>query len=119
MLHPRQDSGPLVKGLVLSSPGKILTGYRGTISPEEIAEFLSKETGKKVQYFRGSVDFLDQAMPGGVGRELGEMFEYISDPGYYGGEEAAKALGYITAEDVSMLIPLTNAYFANARFSLV
>jgi hypothetical protein len=31
------------------------------------------------------------------------MMEYISDPGYFGGEAAVKAMGLITPKDVSIL----------------
>jgi hypothetical protein len=97
MYHPRQDTGPLVKALFSSSPGKNLLGYSSETSFEEIAEIWSKNLGKTVKYQRSTVDHMDKIMPGGVGRELGEMMEYISEPGYFGGDEAIKELGAINA----------------------
>lgn len=102
MYHPRHDTGPLVKALVKSSPGKNLMGYSSLISFDEIAEIWSKNLGKSVKYQRSTVDVMDKIMPGGVGKELGEMMEYISSPGYFGGEEAVKELGLIEPKDVGV-----------------
>ena len=102
MYHPRHDTGSLVKALVKSSPGKNLLGYGSEITFDEIAEIWSKKLGKDVKYQRSTVDDMDKMMPGGVGKELGEMFEYFSDPGYFGGEEAIKELGAITPEDLGV-----------------
>lgn len=101
MYHPRNDTGPLVKALVASSPGKNLMGYGSEISFDEIAQIWSENLGEPVAYQRGTVEFMDQIMPGGMGIELGEMMEYISDPGYFGGEAAVEGLGLITPGDVS------------------
>jgi hypothetical protein len=102
MYHPSQDTGPLVKALIESSPGKNLMGYSSEISFDEIVEIWSKKLGKTVNYHRSTVDDMDKMMPGGVGRELGEMMEYISDPGYFGGEDAIKELGAITPKDLGV-----------------
>lgn len=101
MYHPRKDTGPLVKALVKSTPGKNLMGYGTEISFDEIAQIWSKNLGEEVKYQRSTVEFMDQIMPGGMGIELGEMMEYISNPGYYGGEAAIKELNLITPSDVS------------------
>lgn len=103
MYHPRNDTGPLVKALVNSSPGKNLMGYGSEISFDEIARIWSENLGEQVAYHRGTVEFMDSIMPGGLDIELGEMMEYISDPGYFGGEAAVKAMGLITPKDVSIL----------------
>jgi hypothetical protein len=42
------------------------------------------------------VDDFDMMIPGGAGREIGEMFAYTEDPGYYGGDPSV-----IDAESVS------------------
>jgi hypothetical protein len=104
MLHARNDSGPLVKALVKSTPGKNLMGYGSLISFDEIAQIWSQNLGQPVKYQRGTVDAMDKLMPGGVGIELGEMLEYISAPGYFGGEEAVKELGLIEPKEVIMIL---------------
>lgn len=103
MYHPRNDTGPLVKALVNTTPGKNLMGYGTEISFNEIAQIWSKNLGEKVTYHRNTVEFMDQIMPGGMGIELGEMMEYISSPGYFGGDAAVKELNLITPKDVSVL----------------
>lgn len=105
MYHPRNDTGPLVKALVNSTPGKNLMGHGSEIIFDEIARIWSENLRELVAYHRGTVEFMDQIMPGGMGIELGEMTEYISDPGYFGGEAAVKAMDLITPKDVSILHP--------------
>lgn len=100
--HARNDTGPLVKALIKSSPGKNLMGYSGFISFDELAELWSTKLGKKITFQRSTVDVMDQLMPGGVGREIGEMMEYISDPGYFGGQEAVEELGLVKPEELGV-----------------
>jgi hypothetical protein len=102
MYHARNDSGPLVKALIKSSPGKNLMGYSGLISFNEVADLWSKKLGKPIKYQRSTVDDMDRVMPGGIGREIGEMMEYINDPGYFGGEEAVRDLGLIEPKDLGV-----------------
>lgn len=49
-----------------------------------------------------SVDDIDRSLPGGLGRELGEMFEYSNDPGYDGGDP--KVLRSEHLEQVSLIL---------------
>ena|SRR5690242_12481844 len=100
--HARNDTGPLVKALIRSSPGKNLMGYSGFISFDEIAQIWSEKLGKQIKFHRSTVDDLDRAIPGGVGKEIGEMMEYISDPGYFGGQEAAEELGLVKPEELGV-----------------
>ncbi|GAB7336398.1 hypothetical protein MBLNU13_g09117t1 [Cladosporium sp. NU13] len=102
MYHPRNDTGPLVKALVNTTPGKNLMGYGSEISFDEIAQIWSKNLAEEVAYHRGTVEFMDKVMPGGMGIELGEMMEYINSPGYYGGEAAIKATDLITPNDLGV-----------------
>jgi len=100
MYHPRKDTGTLVKALVNSPPGKNLMGFGCEISFEEIAQIWTQNLGERVTYHRGTVEFMDQIMPGGMGMELGEMMEYISSPGYYGGKAAIEGTGLIRPQDL-------------------
>lgn len=77
-------------------------GYGSEISFDEIAEIWSKNLGERVAYHRGTVEFMDKIMPGGMGIEFGEMMEYINNPGYYGGEAAIEATNLITPKDVAI-----------------
>jgi hypothetical protein len=45
-----------------------------------------------VSYKQITVDEFHRAIPGGFGKEIGEMFEYTSDPGYDGGDPEARGL---------------------------
>lgn len=89
-----------MRALAKSPPGKNLMGYGSLISFEEIARIWSGNVGQTVKYQRCTVEDMDKAMPGGMGRELGEMMEYINNPGYYGGEEAIKELKLVEPHQV-------------------
>lgn len=114
MYHPRKDTGPLVKALFKSAPGKNLMGYGSEISFDEIAAIWSKNLGQPVKYQRTTVEVIDQMMPGGFGVEIGEMMEYINNPGYFGGEEAIRELNLIEPKEVSNFV-----YIAHPEADLV
>ena len=80
-------------------------GFGDWASVNDIAKIWTEITGIKIQTVRGSVDDFDKAIPGGAGKELGDMCEYMSSPGYYGGEEAVKGMNLITPKDVSLYPP--------------
>ncbi len=98
---PNADSGKLVKALVDNKPGKNLMAVGDWASMDDIAAIWHENTGLDIKVVRGTVEGLDQAIPGGAGKELGDMCEYMSSPGYYGGPEAEKALNLISPSDVS------------------
>ena len=100
---PRKDSGNDVKALVESTPGKNLMAYSCTMTLGNVARTLSEKSGKTVKYAKNTTADLEGFMPGGVGREMGEMMEYINmaELGYYGGPEAIKELHLIHPKDVS------------------
>lgn len=60
----------------------------------------ARSASVECEWFR--VEFMDKIMPGGMGIELGEMMEYMSNPGYHGGEAAIKAMDLITPKDVML-----------------
>ncbi|KAH6620598.1 hypothetical protein C7974DRAFT_316877 [Boeremia exigua] len=61
-----------------------------------------KKLGQKIVFQRSTVEAIDKIIPGGVGREIGEMLEYMSDPGYFGGEQAVRDLGLIKPEAIGV-----------------
>lgn len=51
-------------------------------------------------YKQITVDDFDRGIPGGFGREIGEMFEYTSDPGYGGGDSGVLRLEDLKASQM-------------------
>lgn len=69
-----------------SEPGKILLGYGSLISWNEFAALWGKVHGVTCRFERLDRNVIESAVPGGIGEELADMFEYIGDFGYDGGD---------------------------------
>ncbi|KAH6632242.1 hypothetical protein F5144DRAFT_630134 [Chaetomium tenue] len=81
------DTGPVV-GAVLAEPerfeGKRLCVASGLFSLEEVAEKISRVTGKTVKYVRVSEDVFKTYLPEGAREPVVSMFRFIAESGYYG-----------------------------------
>ncbi|KAJ5920620.1 hypothetical protein N7516_011478 [Penicillium verrucosum] len=98
MVEARQDTGKelewlrsnaggkFVKALVQVEPGKNLLGYGSFISWNEFAVLWGKIHGVECRFVRVHREVLENAVPGCVGEELADMFEYIGEFGYDGGD---------------------------------
>jgi hypothetical protein len=88
-LHPiidiPADIGIFVHSLAYLPPGQKLMGCRAMISNNDYMALWSKVNNVTGRFQEISVDDCDKAIPGGFGKELGEMFAYSAEFGYYGG----------------------------------
>ncbi|KAJ5208399.1 hypothetical protein N7449_002778 [Penicillium cf. viridicatum] len=84
MVEARQDTGKFVKALVQVEPGKNLLGYGNFMSWKEFAALWGKIHGLKCRFERVHREVLEKAVPGCVGEELADMFEYTGEFGYDG-----------------------------------
>ncbi|KAI9761189.1 MAG: hypothetical protein M1835_008219, partial [Candelina submexicana] len=83
----RKDVGYFVRALTQIPPGKTLLGYGGEkTSWSEFMRLFGEANGVKARFEPNTVDDYDKIMPGGMGRELGEMFAYMGEFGYDGGD---------------------------------
>ncbi|KAF9915359.1 hypothetical protein BX616_006331 [Lobosporangium transversale] len=84
------DTGKFV-GAILAEPekfeGKILCAAAELRTFDEIAEIISKATGKTVKYKQVAVDAYDSALPASHSKIFGYMIPYIEKYGYFGPEE--------------------------------
>ncbi|KAL1798188.1 hypothetical protein ACET3X_002225 [Alternaria dauci] len=82
-----EDSGPLVKALVLESPGKNLIGYREWLTVQELASSFTKATGMNAEV----VTLPKGSFPPSVPTELKETIEdnmaYWNEFGYEGRDD--------------------------------
>ena len=86
-LDVNRDTGYFVRALTQLPPGKTAMAAGTWCTWPEWIRTWGKVVGQsKVSYKQITVEDFDRAIPGGFGKEIGEMFEYTSDPGYDGGD---------------------------------
>ncbi|KAJ4178296.1 hypothetical protein NW755_013308 [Fusarium falciforme] len=98
----RHDTGLFVKALTQVGPGKNLLGASGFLSWNEFAALWGKVHGVQCRFQRLDRAVLENAIPGGVGEELADMYEYIGDFGYHGGDPSV-----IFPADLGVDVPFT------------
>ncbi|KAF2816967.1 NAD(P)-binding protein [Mytilinidion resinicola] len=86
MIDHRADTGHFVKALLDVAPGKNLAAHGSLVSWSQFCQLASKLSGVTFTYEQCTVDDFDVMILGGAGREIGEMFVYTEDPGYYGAD---------------------------------
>jgi len=102
MVDPRADTGHFTKALVDVEPGKVLVGAATKLSWKQWAHIWAEHTGKTLTYEEADRSEMENAMPGGVGKELADMFEYISKFGYDGSDPEV-----VYPADLGVEIPVT------------
>ncbi|KAI1255203.1 hypothetical protein MGN70_003267 [Eutypa lata] len=75
-----------VKALLKVPAGQNLLGVASTLSWNEYAALWGKINGVTCRFERLDRKVLEDAIPGGIGEEMADMFEYISEFGYHGGD---------------------------------
>jgi hypothetical protein len=90
------DAGNFVKALTQVSPGKNLLAYSSLIQFEDYVKLWSSITGVPAAFEHSTVAVMDKLAPGGFGEEMGEMYGYMQDFGYWGGDP-----DIVHAKDVS------------------
>ncbi|KAL5352571.1 hypothetical protein ACLOAV_002519 [Pseudogymnoascus australis] len=86
MVDARHDTGHFTKALVQVPSGKNLLGFGSMLSWNEWVVIWGRVHGVKCRFERLDRKVVEDAIPGGVGEELADMFGYISDFGYDGGD---------------------------------
>lgn len=81
------DSGKFV-GAILADPeryeGKVISAAENLYSMSEVAQILSKSSGKTVKYNQIPKDVFRGFLPAPAADDLVEMFEHMNDYGYFG-----------------------------------
>ncbi|ORZ27936.1 NmrA family transcriptional regulator [Lobosporangium transversale] len=85
---PASDTGKFV-GAILAEPdkfaGKTLCAVSTFCSFSDVAEMISKSTGKTVKYKQVSLDEYDQIMPTSHSRIVANVMLFLEEHGYFGG----------------------------------
>lgn len=97
-LDVNRDTGYFVRALTQFPPGKtIMAAGTWCTWPQWIKTWGEVVGIPETLYKQITVEDFDRGIPGGFGREIGEMFEYTSDPAYDGGDS-----GVLGLEDLKM-----------------
>jgi len=81
------DAGNYVKALTQVPPGKNLLAFSKLLTWADYVKLWSSITGFPAAFEHSTVETMDKLAPGGYGEEMGEMYAYSQDFGYWGGEE--------------------------------
>lgn len=101
LVDARKDTGPFVRALLQIPPGVNLLGETSLVSWTEYMRVWGKLLGvAKSEYEDVSDESYDEAIPGGFGKELADMFRYMGDVGYDGGDPES-----VRKEDLGVHIP--------------
>jgi len=77
-----EDSGPLVKTLIESAPGKNLIAYREWMTLEEMVKVFTEATGLPARYVTLGPGEPDIPLPEGLKEELDDNWAYFNECGY-------------------------------------
>ena len=87
LIAAEEDSGPLVKALVESTPGKNLIAYREWMTLEEMVRVFTEATGLPAQYVTLGPGEPDIPLPDGLKEELDDNWAYFNECGYEGRDD--------------------------------
>lgn len=81
-LNVREDTGPFVRTLLdLPVNSTLMAASEWLTWPDWIATW-GKVTGTQTSYQQITVEDMDEYLPGGLGKEIGEMYEFSEEFGY-------------------------------------
>ncbi|TAQ86742.1 hypothetical protein B7494_g4946 [Chlorociboria aeruginascens] len=113
------DAGSFTKALTKVPPGKNLLAFGDLLTWQDYVDLWSRVTGVNASLEHKTVEDHDKLAPGGYGEEIGEMYAYAQEFGYWGGDPSViypNDLGvdmavtriedYIRGEDWSELLKL-------------
>ncbi|PMD33833.1 NAD(P)-binding protein [Hyaloscypha variabilis F] len=94
------DAGAFAKALTLVTPGKNLLAFGDLLTWEDYIKMWSRITGVPASFERKTVAEHDKFAPGGYGEEMGEMYAYALEFGYWGAGDKT----VVFAKDVSAFL---------------
>ncbi|KAF3008871.1 hypothetical protein E8E13_011017 [Curvularia kusanoi] len=104
-LDPRKDTGPWVSALLQLPPNSTVMAASEWLTWPAWIKTWGDQTGVKTSYRQTTVADLDEHIPGGAGKEIGEMLELSSDLGYNALQ--AKTLMTWDLEKMGIHVPTT------------
>jgi len=95
------DAGEFVKALTKVAPGKNVLAFGDLLLWSDYVKLWSKITGVPAAFEHSTVETMDKLAPGGYGEEIGEMYAYAQDFGYWAKDDTS----VVFAKDVSFNMP--------------
>jgi hypothetical protein len=95
-----EDTGPIVRALVLDSAAKKVIGYRARITLRRLIETFSQVTGMKAEAVVLPKGESVVPFPSELQQELDDNWAYWKEFGYYGGDPTV-----VHPQDVSVIMP--------------
>lgn len=86
-LNPRKDTGPHVLALLQLPPASTLMAASEWLTWPDWIKLFGDITDTKTSYKQTSVQDMDEYLPGGAGKEIGEMYQFSSKLGYNAKQE--------------------------------
>lgn len=77
------ETGKFVHALANETPGKNLLAYSDLLKWSDYVKLWSSITGVPAAFEHSTVEVMNQLAPGGYGEEIGEMYAYAQDYGYW------------------------------------
>jgi hypothetical protein len=81
-LNPRTDTGPFVRALLQLPPQSTLMAASEWCTWSQWIKKWGDVNGVRTSYKQVGVDEFDREIPGGAGKEIGEMYAFSSEYGY-------------------------------------
>lgn len=100
--HNTVDTGKYAKALTKVSPGKNLLCFSDMLTFPEYVALWSKTRGVPAAFELTTIDVHAKLSPAGYGEEIGEMFAYMVEFGYWGKDPST-----IYPKDVSSSLAIT------------
>lgn len=115
--------GEFVRALLEVPAGQNLLGAAGSLSWNEYAALWGKVHGVNCRFERLDRKVIEEAIPGGIGKEFADMFEYIAEFGYDGGDPTVVLPKDVRASSpchsVVMFIDMQHSLASMSRSSLL
>ncbi|KAG0305079.1 hypothetical protein BGZ99_002215 [Dissophora globulifera] len=119
LIDVAEDTGKYI-GAILAEPdkyeGKVFSAATRFYTYDEIAQELSKATGKIVKYHQLPVEVFKSFLPPGSGDTVVGMMQYIQDVGYYGPQGAE--LVEWSAQNARGKLPTFDEFLARQKYTL-
>jgi hypothetical protein len=81
-ISPAKDTGPWALALLKLSPNSTVLAASEWLTWPDWIRIFGEVVGVKTSYNQTTVQDIDEHMPGGVGKEIGEMYDFSSRYAY-------------------------------------
>lgn len=81
-LDPANDTGPWARALLQLPPNSVLMATSEWLTWPQWIKIFGEVTGLKTSYKQTTIEDIEAYIPGGAGREIGEMYKFSEEFAY-------------------------------------